>query len=173
MTLARLIAFRRAVAPQHATVREVRVDGVPKPDTNRGTLRLQPGPSAWSHRHGCLPRYLVSSRSRPKGPSGKGRGSGCNSPGGRSRRSYSGCTRSGDRSDELCRASSPGAAAQKNAEATEVGAPQPVISLPACPSEPDSRSTSGRGSGVVGYNVQVAVDTEHHPNMAHEVTNSG
>jgi hypothetical protein len=30
--------------------------------------------------------------------------------------------------------------------------------------DPDSRSmaTSGRGSGVVGYNVQVAVDTEHH-----------
>ena len=29
--------------------------------------------------------------------------------------------------------------------------------------DPDSRSmaTSGRGSGVVGYNVQVAVDTEH------------
>jgi transposase len=30
--------------------------------------------------------------------------------------------------------------------------------------DPDSRSmaTSGRGSGVVGYNVQVAVDTQHH-----------
>jgi hypothetical protein len=23
-------------------------------------------------------------------------------------------------------------------------------------------ATSGRGSGVVGYNVQIAVDTEHH-----------
>jgi transposase len=41
--------------------------------------------------------------------------------------------------------------------------------------DPDSRSmaTSGRGSGVVGYNVQVAVDTEHHVIIAHEVTNVG
>jgi transposase len=41
--------------------------------------------------------------------------------------------------------------------------------------DPDSRSmaTSGRGSGVVGYNVQVAVDTEHHLIIAHEVTNVG
>jgi transposase len=42
-------------------------------------------------------------------------------------------------------------------------------------SDPDSRSmaTSGRGSGVVGYNVQVAVETEHHLIVTHEVTNSG
>jgi transposase len=41
--------------------------------------------------------------------------------------------------------------------------------------DPDSRSmaTSGRGSGVVGYNVQVAVDIEHHLIIAHEVTNVG
>jgi len=29
-------------------------------------------------------------------------------------------------------------------------------------------ATSGRGSGVVGYNVQTAVDTEHHLIVAHE-----
>ena len=41
--------------------------------------------------------------------------------------------------------------------------------------DPDSRSmaTSGRGSGVVGYNVQTAVDTEHHLIVSHEVTNVG
>ena len=49
--------------------------------------------------------------------------------------------------------------------------PDQQISL----TDPDSRSmaTSGRGSGVVGYNVQVAVDTEHHFIVTHEVTNSG
>jgi transposase len=41
--------------------------------------------------------------------------------------------------------------------------------------DPDARSmaTSGRGSGVVGYNVQVAVDIEHHLIITHEVTNDG
>src|SRR3974390_1379113 len=49
--------------------------------------------------------------------------------------------------------------------------PDQQISL----TDPDSRSmaTSGRGSGVVGYNVQVAVDTEYHLIVTHEVTNSG
>src|SRR6266508_5362455 len=49
--------------------------------------------------------------------------------------------------------------------------PDQQISL----TDPDSRSmaTSGRGSGVVGYNVQVAVDTEHHLIITHEVTNDG
>jgi transposase len=41
--------------------------------------------------------------------------------------------------------------------------------------DPDARSmaTSGRGTGIVGYNVQVAVDTQHHLIMAHEVVNEG
>ena len=49
--------------------------------------------------------------------------------------------------------------------------PDEQISL----TDPDSRSmaTSGRGSGVVGYNVQTAVETEHHLIIAHEVTNVG
>jgi transposase len=34
-------------------------------------------------------------------------------------------------------------------------------------------ATSGRGSGIVAYNVQSAVDTKHHLIVAHEVTNVG
>jgi transposase len=52
-----------------------------------------------------------------------------------------------------------------------LASPDQQISL----TDPDSRSmaTSGRGSGVVGYNVQVAVDTESHLIITHEVTNVG
>ncbi|RTL65957.1 MAG: IS1182 family transposase [Hyphomicrobiales bacterium] len=52
-----------------------------------------------------------------------------------------------------------------------LASPDAQVSL----TDPDSRSmaTSGRGSGVVGYNVQVAVDTTHHLIVTHEVTNSG
>jgi len=59
-------------------------------------------------------------------------------------------------------------------EALEVqrqAAPDGQISL----TDPDARSmaTSGRGSGVVGYNVQAAVNTEHHLIIAHDVVNVG
>ena len=39
--------------------------------------------------------------------------------------------------------------------------------------DPDARSMKTRGSGIVGYNVQTAVDTKHHLIIAHEVTNAG
>src|SRR5437588_896510 len=59
----------------------------------------------------------------------------------------------------------------KAIEKAMLASPDQQISL----TDPDSRSmaTSGRGSGVVGYNVQVAVDTEHHLIVSHEVTNTG
>ena len=41
--------------------------------------------------------------------------------------------------------------------------------------DPDARSmaTSGKDTGIVGYNVQTAVDTKNHLIVAHEVTNIG
>ena len=56
---------------------------------------------------------------------------------------------------------------QKQVEA----APESQVSL----TDPDARSmaTSGKGTGTVGYNVQMAVDAEHHLIVTHEVTNIG
>jgi transposase len=39
--------------------------------------------------------------------------------------------------------------------------------------DPDARSMKNREGGIVGYNVQMAVDAEHHLIVAHEVTNDG
>jgi transposase len=56
-------------------------------------------------------------------------------------------------------------------EAQMLATPDQQISL----TDPDARSMSsgGRGTAVVGYNVQVAVDTDNHLIVAHEVTNIG
>lgn len=59
----------------------------------------------------------------------------------------------------------------RNIEKQLLAAPDQQVSL----TDPDARSmaTSGRGTGIVGYNVQAVVDTEHHMIIAHEVTNVG
>ena len=56
-------------------------------------------------------------------------------------------------------------------EATMLKTADQQISL----TDPDARSmaTSGRGSGVVGYRVQAAVDTAHHLIVAHDVVQTG
>jgi hypothetical protein len=50
-------------------------------------------------------------------------------------------------------------------------APDEQVSL----TDPDARSmaTSGRGTGIVGYNVQTAIDTENHLIVTHDVVNQG
>src|SRR5579863_1476787 len=61
--------------------------------------------------------------------------------------------------------------ALKVMERTVQDAPDQQVSL----TDPDARSmaTSGKGTATVGYNVQIAVDAEHHLIVAHEVINQG
>jgi len=59
----------------------------------------------------------------------------------------------------------------KALEEQMLDAPDEQISL----TDPDARSmaTSGRGSGVVGYNVQAAVEIDHHLIVTHDVVQTG
>jgi len=59
----------------------------------------------------------------------------------------------------------------KDMAAQVEAAPDHQVSL----TDPDARSmnSSGRGTGIVGYNLQAAVDAEHHLIVAHEVVNEG
>jgi hypothetical protein len=57
----------------------------------------------------------------------------------------------------------------KEIEATLEKTGEPQISL----TDPDSRPMMTRGSCIVGYNVQTAVDAKHHLIVKHEVTNNG
>jgi len=57
----------------------------------------------------------------------------------------------------------------KGIEAQMNASPDKQVSL----SDPDARSMKNREGGIVGYNVQTAVDAKHHLIVAHEVTNEG
>lgn len=59
----------------------------------------------------------------------------------------------------------------KELEVEMSAAPDKQISL----TGPDARAIvlSGGRSGIVGYNVQIAVDSKHHLIVAHETTNVG
>jgi transposase len=60
-------------------------------------------------------------------------------------------------------------ASLKEIEAQLIETGETQISL----TDPDARSMITRGSGIVGYNVQTAVDAKHHLIVEHEVTNTG
>jgi transposase len=64
--------------------------------------------------------------------------------------------------------------ASLNAEVKRLKALEPeVLSAPdkqLSMTDPDARSMRTRGTGIVGYNVQTAVDAEHHLIVTHEVT---
>jgi transposase len=57
----------------------------------------------------------------------------------------------------------------KKLEVQMLQTPDQQLSL----TDPDARSMKTRGNGIVGYNVQTAVDAEHHLIVAHEVINTG
>jgi transposase len=57
----------------------------------------------------------------------------------------------------------------KKLEVRMLEAPDKQLSL----TDPDARSMKSRGTGLVGYNVQSAVDSKHHLIIAHEVVNAG
>lgn len=59
----------------------------------------------------------------------------------------------------------------KEMEQAVAEAPDHQVSL----TDPDARAmaTNGKGTGMVGYNVQTVVDAKHHLIIAHEVTNVG
>jgi transposase len=57
----------------------------------------------------------------------------------------------------------------KKLEVRMLEAPAKQVSL----TDPDARSMNARGTGIVGYNAQSAVDSRHHLIIAHEVSNIG
>ena len=57
----------------------------------------------------------------------------------------------------------------KQLEVRMLASPDQQLSL----TDPDARSMKSRDGGIVGYNVQIAVDAQHHLIVAHEVITEG